>query len=174
MIKLFMQKFEPFRQIHFIEILFDVPWKPIISLVVLTYIAALWDAIYSFWFKKDNTFDNVNGVFSTLLNTNSFLLWIFFIAFLSYFFLSIFYNFRIHKGKKISGRSNILVKTFDYRGFFIIEIFYLIGAFCSALTLLALIILDFPSLLSFSVFSFIFLGIAIGIHWIFLSFKVKT
>ena len=63
MIKLFMQKFEPFRQIHFIEILFDVPWKPIISLVVLTYIAALWDAIYSFWFKKNNTFDNVNGVF---------------------------------------------------------------------------------------------------------------
>ncbi|MBS7332876.1 MAG: hypothetical protein KIG88_04685, partial [Weeksellaceae bacterium] len=78
-----------------------------------------------------------------------------------------------YKGRKISRENNILIKIFEYTGFFIIEIFYLIGTFCSALIGIAILLLDFSSLISFLVYSFVFLGLAIGLHWIYLSFKVE-
>lgn len=168
-----MKNFDPFKSIHFIEILFSMPWKPILSLIVLTYIAAMYDLISSIWTDESNDSSHLNDVFSTLLNTNNFLLWVFFIAYISYILLSFICSYRMYKNKPISSKFSILVKIFGYTGFFIVEIFYLIGFFCLALLSLALIFFDFQSLISFFMFSFIFVGIAIGSHWMYLSAKVN-
>lgn len=168
-----MNKFDPFSKIHFLEILFKTPWKDISALFTLTVIAALCDLIYSFFTDKTYDFDLLNDVFSTLVNTNSFLLWVFFIAFALHITFSIVANYKIHHGKEIGLKRKFLVNTFEYTGFFILEVFYLIGTFCFATCLLALLILDFSSLLTFTGFTVFFLIIAIFGHYIYLSVKVR-
>ncbi|WP_436914116.1 hypothetical protein [Acinetobacter schindleri] len=168
-----MKKFEPFKGVHFIEILFEIPWKAMVALFMLTGIAAICDVIHSFFTDKTYEFDLLNNVFNTLLNTNSFLLWVFFIAFILHMITSITFNYKLYHGKKLSLKSNFLVKTFEYTGFFIIEVFYLIGTFCFATSLLALLILDFSSLLTFVLCFPIFLGVAVGAHYIYLSARIS-
>lgn len=168
-----MKKFDPFSKIHFIEFLFDIPWKGVSALFVLTGIAAVCDLIYSFFTDKTYNFDLLNDVFSTLLNTNTFLLWVFLIAFVFHIVFSIIANYRIYHGKELGLKSKFLVKTFEYTGFFIIEVFYLIGTFCFATCLLALLIFDFRSLLTFIGFTTTFLIIGAGAHYIYLSVKVR-
>lgn len=169
-----MKKFHPFKSVHPIEVIFEMPWKSILSLIVLTYISVLYDLIISFVNNKSSELNHLNDIFSTLLNTNDFLLWIFFIAFLINQLLNILYHYNVYKEHIAGSGFKILVKIFGYTGFFIIEIFYLIGFFCFSLMLVALITLEFQFLVSFFIFSFVFLGIAILIHRLYLSTKVNN
>ncbi|HAV3851086.1 TPA: hypothetical protein JIF31_001288 [Acinetobacter baumannii] len=162
-----------FTKVNFIEVIRTIPWKNITALSVLFYIAAIWDFFYSVFTGKPNKFSEVNGVFNTLINQNEFLIWIFFIAFIIYFFISMWANYRIFKKKKISAFYRNLIEVFNYTGFFIIEIFYLIAIFCFHTIILTLLTFEFRSTLIFFMFFIYFIVLALFIHWGYSSVKVK-
>lgn len=163
-----------FKTVNFIELIRTIPWKNITALSVLFYIAAIWDFFYSVFTGKPNKFNEVNGVFNTLINQNKFLIWIFFISFIIYFFISIWANYRIFNKKRISDFCRKLIKVFDYTGFFIIEIFYLIAIFCFHTIILTLLTFEFRSLLFFFIAFIYFIVLALSIHWMYSSVKVKN
>jgi hypothetical protein len=167
-----MKNLKPFRTVYFIEVLFDMPWKSILILLGCAFIAAICDFVASIIFNEKIMFEYFNGIFKTL-NTSSFLLWIFAITLIVYFFINILCSYKINQNQAIGRKTKMLLKFSGSTGFLLIEVFYLIGTFCIATIFLALIILDLRSVVAFLMFSFIFLGIAIGTHWIYLSAQLN-
>ncbi|HGF8506972.1 TPA: hypothetical protein ACJCAV_002329, partial [Acinetobacter baumannii] len=83
-------------------------------------------------------------------------------------------NYRIFKKKKISAFYRNLIEVFNYTGFFIIEIFYLIAIFCFHTIILTLLTFEFRSTLIFFMFFIYFIVLALFIHWGYSSVKVKN
>ncbi|HFF2591151.1 hypothetical protein [Acinetobacter baumannii] len=162
----------PFKKVYFFEILCEIPWKSGILLTIFFYIAAIWDVCYSIFIKKQNNFKEVDGVFNTLINQDMFLIWIFFILFMLYFFLNIFLNYNLLKGKRLILKNKKVINFLNYTGFFMIENFYLLALFCLHTIVLTFLSFDFHSTLVFFIFFIYFITLSVSFHWWYLSVKL--